>query len=106
MAKLIIAPTARQDLSDIFDYIARDKPIAAANWVENIEQKCQLIATTPEFGETRPEYGDDIRSSVVGRYVIFFRPIDDGIEVVRVIPGDRDIRSLYLCRQDLVEVFA
>ena len=53
-----------------------------------------MIATTPEFGEKRPEYGADIRSSVVGGYVIFFRPIDDGIEVVRVIPGDRDIRSL------------
>lgn len=94
MAKLIIAPSAQKDLSDIYDYIARDKPIAAANWVEKIEEKCQLIAVTPEFGERRPEYGADIRSSVVGRYVIFFRPIENGIEVARVIAGDRDIRSL------------
>ena len=94
MAKLIIAPSARQDLSDIFDYIARDKPIAAANWVEKIEQKCKLIAATPDFGETRPEYGREIRSSVVGRYVIFYRVIDGGIEIARVIAGDRDIRSL------------
>ena len=94
MAKLIIAPSAQQDLSDIFDYIARDKPIAAANWIEKIEEKCKLIATTPEFGERRPEYGTEFRSSVVGRYVIFFRPIENGIEVVRVIAGDRDFRSL------------
>jgi toxin ParE1/3/4 len=94
MAILIISPIARQDLSDIFDYIARDKPIAASNWIETIEQECRLIATTPEFGVKRSEYGSTIRSSVVGRYVIFFRPIQEGIEVVRVIPGDRDIRSL------------
>ena len=94
MAKLVIAPSAQQDLSDIYDYIARDKPIAAANWVEKIEGKRKLIATTPEFGERRPEYGADVRSSVVGRYVISFRPIEDGIEVARVIAGDRDIRSL------------
>jgi toxin ParE1/3/4 len=94
MATLIIAPAAQQDLSDIYDYIARDKPIAAANWVEKIEEKCMLIAETPEFGERRPEYGAEIRSSVVGRYVIFFRPIENGIEVARVIAGDRDIRSL------------
>ena len=94
MAKLVIAPSARQDLSDIFDYIARDKPIAAAKWVEKVEEKCKLIATTPEFGERRPEYGVELRSSVVGRYVIFFRPIENGIEVARVIAGDRDIRSL------------
>jgi toxin ParE1/3/4 len=94
MAKLIISPTARQDLSDIFDFIARDKPIAAANWVEKIEEKCKLISTMPDFGELRPEYGPGIRSSVLGRYVIFYRAISGGIEVARVIPGDRDIRSL------------
>ena len=94
MPKFIVAPSAQQDLSDIFDYIARDKPFAAANWIDTIEEKCELIASTPEFGEKRTEYGPDIRSSVVGRYVVFYRPIDDGIEVVRVIPGDRDIRSL------------
>ena len=94
MAKLVVAPSAQQDLSDIYDYIARDKPIAAGNLVEKIEEKCKLIAETPKFGERRPEYGADIRSSVVGRYVIFFRPIENGIEVARVIAGDRDIRSL------------
>jgi toxin ParE1/3/4 len=67
---------------------------APANWIDKIEEKCKLIATTPEFGERRPEYGADIRSSVVGRYVIFYRPMKDGIEVIRVIAGDRDIRSL------------
>lgn len=94
MPRLIIAPSAQQDLSDIYDYIARDKPISAANWFEKIEEKCKLIAATPAFGERRPEYGTHIRSSVVGRYVIFFRQIENGIEVARVIAGDRDIRSL------------
>jgi toxin ParE1/3/4 len=94
MPALIFAPSARQDLLDIFDYIARDKPIAAANWVDKIEEKCELIASMPGIGERRPEYGPDIRSSVVGRCVIFYRPINKGIEVVRVIAGDRDIRSL------------
>ncbi len=89
MAKLIFTPSARQDLSDIFDYIAKDKPSVA-----KIEAKCRLIATMPEFGELRPEYGPEIRSSVVGRYVLFYRAMANGIEVIRVIAGDRDIRSL------------
>jgi toxin ParE1/3/4 len=94
MARLSISPSARQDLTDIFEYIARDKPVAAANWIDTIESKCELIASAPELGEMRGEYGTDVRSSVVGRYVIFYRPFEDGIEVIRVIPGDRDIRSL------------
>ncbi|MCC9641556.1 type II toxin-antitoxin system RelE/ParE family toxin [Rhodopirellula sp. JC740] len=51
MAKLIIATSAQQHLSDIHDYIARDTPIAAANWVEKIEEKSKLIAATPKFEE-------------------------------------------------------
>jgi len=96
MSALIFAPSARRDVLDIFDYIARDKPIAAANWIDKNEEKCALIATMPGFGERRPEFGPEIRSNVVGRYVIFYRPINDGIEVVRGIAGDRDIRSLQL----------
>ena len=94
MAKLTISPSARQDLLAIFDYIARDKPIAAANWIDTIEEKCELLASAPESGEQCQEYGANIRSSTVGRYVIFYRPVGEGIEVIRVIPGDRDIRSL------------
>jgi len=94
MPKLIFSPRARQDLTGIFDFIARDKPIAASNWIDTIEEKCKLIAASPEFGEKRLEFGANIRSSVVGRYVVFYRPIDNGIEVVRVVAGDRDIRSL------------
>ena len=62
MATLIIAPSAQRDLSDIYNYIARDKPIAAANWVEKLEEKCRLIAYAI-FGERRPEYGGDIRAA-------------------------------------------
>jgi len=94
MARLRIVASAKQDLSDIFDFIARDKPIAAANWVDKIQEKCELISETPEFGEVRPEYGPEIRSSTLGRYVIFYRPIGNGIEVLRIIVGDRDIQSL------------
>ncbi len=94
MAHLIISPAARHDLLEIFEFIARDKPIAAANWVSTIEEKCKLIAMLPDFGETRPEFGDGIRSGVVGRYVIFYRAIDGGIEVARIVAGDRDIRAL------------
>ena len=94
MTQLKFAPIARQDLHDIFEYISRDKPRAAASWIDKIEEKCKLIATTPEFGESRPEFGKNIRSSVVGRYVIFYRPVNEEIEIARVLPGDRDIRSL------------
>ncbi len=43
MPRLIFSPSARQDLSEIFDFIARDKPVAASNWIDLIEEKCKLF---------------------------------------------------------------
>ena len=39
MTKPVYTSAARQDLADILAYIARDKPRAAAEWVEKIEAK-------------------------------------------------------------------
>jgi toxin ParE1/3/4 len=31
----------------------------------------------------------------LGNYIIFYRPIDDGIEVVRILHGARDLPPLF-----------
>ena len=36
------SPSARDDMTEIFDYIARDKPLAAARWIGVVEEKCEL----------------------------------------------------------------
>jgi len=38
-----IVASARLDLSDLFDYTARDKPIATANWIDKIESQRRRI---------------------------------------------------------------
>jgi len=38
--------------------------------------------------------GPNIRSFLVGNYVVFYRPIQDSIEVARVLHGARDIDAL------------
>ena len=95
MAKLIFAPRAELDLDDILAYIARDKPDTAIKWVQKIRDKCALLARNPEIGERRPEFKTgEFRCSLVRSYVIFYRPIDDGIEIARIVRGERDIRNL------------
>jgi toxin ParE1/3/4 len=58
------------------------------------------------LGEVRPpgraaghrspanDLSPDLRSFVVGRYLIFDRPLSDGIEVVRVLHGARDVEAV------------
>jgi toxin ParE1/3/4 len=36
-----------------------------------------------------------LRSLAVGNYLIFYLPVEDGIEVVRVLPGMRDIDAIF-----------
>lgn len=91
MNKPFYTSAAQRDLRDILAYIARDKPNAALAWVERIETKCLLIASTPGLGEAMPQFGEGVRASVVGRYVIFH---NQRVEVLRVIPGDRNITEL------------
>jgi len=95
MAKLVISPLADGDLNDILEFIARDKPEAAVRWVTKIRATCKFLAKNPEIGQRRPEFRTgEFRSSLVGNYVVFYRAIPDGIEVARVVRGERDIRNL------------
>jgi toxin ParE1/3/4 len=95
MARLVISPAAEKDLSDILEYIARDKPEAAVNWVAKIRRTFKVVADNPEIGERRPEFKtSNFRSTLVGRYVVIYRPITDGIENARITSGARDIRNL------------
>ena len=91
-AEVIYAPDADDDLESIVDYIARDKPKAARKWLENLKETCRTLADESGLGEERAGYGiPGCKTFSVGQYVIFFRPIDGGIEVSRVIHGSRDL---------------
>lgn len=92
MAEVVYAPQADDDLESIVDYIARDKPQAARDWLAKLKSTCMTIATQPGVGEERKGFGiPGCRSFSVGQYVVFFRPIKGGIEVSRIIHGSRDM---------------
>ncbi len=95
MPKVVYAPAADDDLIDIAAYIARDKPAAARRWVKAIREKCNVLAAHPMMGELRPGFGvPGCRCFSVGNYVVFFRAIQGGIEVARIVHGSRDLSSL------------
>ncbi len=94
MAKPFYTSAATTDLVSILKYISQDKPNAALDWIETIEEKCLLIANNPEIGERRPELGELVRSSLVGRYVIFYQQSKDRVVILRVMAGDQQITLL------------
>lgn len=73
MVNVLYAPDADDDLFGIVEYIAKDKPEAARQWLRKIRETCETIATHPEMGELRPGFGvAGARSYSIGNYVIFF----------------------------------
>jgi toxin ParE1/3/4 len=94
MARLRYSDASKEDLKQIARFIAQDKPIAARQWVAKIREKCRCVAKHPDIGDQRPELEKNIRSTYLGSYVIFFQHTGGTVEIVRVIRGDRDTRTL------------
>ena len=53
------------------------------------------LARQPLIGRARKELATDLRSFPFGRYVIFYTPVHDGIDVVRVLHSARDIDAAF-----------
>jgi toxin ParE1/3/4 len=86
-----LSPRAEADLASISDHIAADNPGAAVRFLEAVEQACARLGETTLTGRARPEIAPDARSWVVGRYLLLYRVGADGIVLVRVVHGARDL---------------
>ena len=95
MAQSELTPEAQSDLIKIWSYIAQYNQEAANNIIDKIYQKSQTLAESPYIGTARPELAPDLRSFVVEKYVLFYQPISDGVRIVRVLHGARDIEQLF-----------
>ena len=93
MAKYVISPLAASDLEMIGDYIAQDNPHRAVTFIAELRNQCDRIAASPKTFRSRPELGENIRSSAYGNYVIFFQDAADGLLIVRVLHGAMDAIS-------------
>jgi toxin ParE1/3/4 len=86
---------SRDDLSGIADYHSDRDLDFALSLLGAIEAECRKLAEMPGLGRPRPER-EGLRSWRVGRtkYLIFYRPVEGGIEIVRVVHGSRDLGPL------------
>lgn len=88
-------PQAEADILEIWDYIAEDSMAEADRWVDRLHEKLAIWATQPTMGRARDELAPGVRSLAFGRYVVFFESLPDGIDVVRVLHGSRDIDASF-----------
>jgi toxin ParE1/3/4 len=101
MSILRLTPQAQQDIDDIYDYIGRRdrRPATADLVVSELTQECQeyadIFARGSIIGTARHDLGESYRVFTHKRWVVVFRSIPDGIEVMRVLDGSRDFTRLF-----------
>ncbi|MCH7744739.1 MAG: type II toxin-antitoxin system RelE/ParE family toxin [Chloroflexi bacterium] len=88
---------AERDLDEIEDYISQDNPQAAGRLLLRLREVFLTLSEQPYMGRARPEFGLELRSFAVSntRYVIIYRPIDTGIEIIHVRQGSQNLRRLF-----------
>jgi toxin ParE1/3/4 len=94
MPRLLKRPEAENDLDEIWWYIAQDSLHNADKFLDLIQERCLALVNFPKMGISRDELNPGLRSHPVGNYLIFYFPLEDGIDIVRVIHGSRDIENL------------
>lgn len=87
---------ASRDLESIIDFIASNSSFdAAERFLNKINDKCRTLANFPNMGRRRDELAPSLRSFPVEDYLIFYRPTEGGIEIMRVVSGYRDLDALF-----------
>ena len=88
---IFVSRKANGDLLQIYSYLVQRNPNAAEALVRRIDRKFDELSRFPFIGRERSSLGLGIRSTVVGKHVIFYTVESDLVTIVRVIDGRRDI---------------
>ena len=89
MPRLVFSPRAQADLEEIGDYIARNNPVRAISFLDELQAHCMRVLTAPTAYPSREDAGRGIRVAVHGRYLILFRASLDEVRIERVVHGAR-----------------
>jgi toxin ParE1/3/4 len=93
-----LAPAAEAGLDDIWYHIAKESQSfeIADRVVDSITDRFLLLANHPHIGRRRDEdLRPGLRSFPAGEYVIIYRVEDDGVLILYVVRGSRDIEALF-----------
>lgn len=95
MPTVLQTPAAVRDVNAIADWIASGSLDAALRFYDEIDRTLTLLAKYPKLGQAVDHLYPGLRRHTVRGCLLFYRPIDGGIELVRALHGSRDIDRLF-----------
>jgi toxin ParE1/3/4 len=95
MRYLRITATASRDLDAISEYFLKKSVDAGDRFVQTFNQKCQYLARFPYIGKSYARLRPGLRGLLLMDYIVFYQVVEDNIEILRVVSGYRDLRSIF-----------
>jgi len=93
MSRYIFSPKARDDLQEIWCYIAMDNPVAADRLEEDIYAACEKLATQPHLGHSRPDLTSEpiLFWKVRSVYLVIYLKKTQPLNIIRILHGARNV---------------
>jgi len=89
-------PAAEDDFVEIGLYIAQDSPANAERFIDALERECRKLANAPfDLGHRGEKLHPELRRYNFKRYALIYRPVSDGIELVGVFHGSRELEAMF-----------
>jgi toxin ParE1/3/4 len=89
--QLVIAPAAKNDLKDIYQYGLRQwGQTQSESYLSAIKSQFWLLIQQPLMGTDRSELLPDTRSIPIESHTLFYRVISSRVEIIRVLHGRQD----------------
>ena len=95
MGQVSFTDEAREDLLAIEGFLAERNPRVADRFIDSVLERCRQLEQFPELGPVRLDMNPEARCLTHKRWLILYRLIPNGVEVVRVVDGARDLGSLF-----------
>ena len=71
--KIVWSPLSIERITEIAQYIAKDNPTAASNWIKEIFSHVEPLETFPQSGKVVTELNNDaVRELIYGNYRVIY----------------------------------
>lgn len=96
MARYHVTRAAARDLAAIGRYTQRQWGTAQRRaYLERLHARMEFLVDHPHAGSPREDIRPGYRALHEGRHLIFYREVDDGVEVVRVLHDRMNLRQRF-----------
>jgi plasmid stabilization system protein ParE len=96
--RIRLAPQAQTDLDEIWLYVASNSgsPETATRHIDSIARGFGLLAKFPLIGRSlETSKRPSVRTLAIRKYIVFYRPADGEIRILRIIHAARDAYAVF-----------